>query len=179
MQHEHLQYMNDMDSSMLRSLMESYGQDVWNYAFFLVRSHDVADDISQDTFIRAYQSIKSFRGESSVKTWLFTITRNLAVNYRRSAFIRRVILWERNPSTEYSPSAESLALRNMLRDEVWGLVMSLPVSFREPLLLEAHYGLSMKEIAALLQVSEGTVKSRIHRARSKINKLLKEGDLHE
>lgn len=60
MQHEQLQYISRMDPSMLRSLMESYGQDVWIYAYSLTGRRDAADDLSQDTFIRAYRSIERF-----------------------------------------------------------------------------------------------------------------------
>lgn len=63
----------------LREMMEEYGSDVWNYAFFLTRSREQANDISQEVFLKAYKNVGKYRGQSSMKTWLLTITRNTAV----------------------------------------------------------------------------------------------------
>lgn len=172
---KYLQYASKMDDHAFRELMNEYGQEVWNYAYFLIRRFDAADDLVQEVFIRVYQNIGSFRGESSIKTWLFAITRNLAFNYKRSAFIRKVTLTDWIGRRESSPSAEKEALDQILTDDLWKIVLDLPDKYREILVLDARYGLSNKEIAGLLKISEGTVKSRLHRARNKVNEQMKEG----
>jgi RNA polymerase sigma-70 factor (ECF subfamily) len=179
LEREYWKVIEHMDSNSFRELMLTYGQDVWNFAYFLTKSKDLADDISQDVFLRAYRKIGSFRGESSIRTWLFTITRNISVNYRRTAFIRKVILVGGIIHKETAPSAEKEALEQFLSDELWKIVMSLPIKFREVIVLNAKYELSQKEIAQLLGLSEGTVKSRLSRARQKLSEAWKEEIVHE
>lgn len=159
---------------MLEFLMRDYGQDVWNYAFFLTRRRELADDISQDVFVRVYDRMQTYRGQASIRTWLLTITRNMVKDHWKQAWTRRVTLfWNRIVSVgEQAPSAEDEALRSMARDEIWTCVLSLSSKLREPLLLYAHYGCSYEEIAGILQVSKGTVKSRISRARASVEEKL-------
>lgn len=169
---DYLKHMMEMDVGALRDTMDRYGQDVWNYGFFLTKNRDLADDIAQDVFIKAYYRIGSYRGQSSFKTWLLTITRNTAFSYRRSAFLRKVRLL---PSVEVSGtarSAESEYLDAHFTDEIWEIIMALPVRYREVLVLDIRYGLTDEEMAALLGIAHGTVKSRLHRARSKVQQQL-------
>ena len=73
-----------------------------------------------------------------------------------------------------SPSAEAEALESLVSNEVWSQVLMLPIKLRESMILYAHYQLKIHEIAALLDISEGTVKSRIFKARMKLQQLAKE-----
>ncbi|MGO4494827.1 RNA polymerase sigma factor [Paenibacillus sp. 2RAB27] len=157
---------------VLRDLMEEFGDDVWNFAFFLTRRSHVADDISQDVFLAAFTGMYAFRGDCSVKSWLLTITRNKSLHYLQGAFFRKVTLTDRFISTGSSPAAEQVVFdRNDTRD-LWDLVMTLPRKYREVLILDYHYGLKMIEIAKLLHVSVGTIKSRLNRAKKKMNALV-------
>jgi RNA polymerase sigma-70 factor, ECF subfamily len=177
MEDEYLQYATSMDSGDIDRLVRKYWGDIWNYVFLLVKNHHSADDVTQETFIRAFQALQSFRGEASVKTWLLRIARNTALNHQKSAFIRRVILvdWFRGTFGS-TPSAENEFFHKREADHIWERVMELPIKLREVLVLEARCQLTMVEIAGLLQLSEGTVKSRLFRARAKLTKLLKEGN---
>lgn len=179
MEHEYLQFVTRLDRNALRDLMETYGQDVWNYIYCLTRKPDTADDLSQEVFIRAFEKVGLFRGECSVKTWLFTIARNLVMNHKRSSFIRKVFLVDYITRSDSHPSAEKEALSKMGASLLWKHVMELPEPYREALVLEARYGLPVKEMAKLLGVAEGTVKSRIARARLKISAKLKEASPNE
>lgn len=161
----------------LRVLMETYGNDVWNYAFSLCRSQDQADDATQEVFLKVYRKLGTFRGESSVKTWLLAITRHTVCDMQRSSFWNRI-----NPADLFAhsgsePSAESEAIEKLAINDIWKKVMQLPVKYREVLILHAHYQLTMKEMAEILGVSEGTVKSRLFHARVKVLKM-KERDSH-
>ncbi|MDG0795326.1 RNA polymerase sigma factor [Cohnella ginsengisoli] len=95
MDETHWPYIENMDAGGLRELMLQYGSEVWNLAFVLTKRRDLADDVSQDVFLAAYRKIDTFRGASSVRTWLLSIARNTAINRLRSAFLRRVTLMER------------------------------------------------------------------------------------
>ncbi|WNQ14061.1 RNA polymerase sigma factor [Paenibacillus aurantius] len=178
-EHEYLRHMSRMDENGLRDLMNSYGQSVWDYAFVLTKSPHLADDISQDVFLKAFQRISTFRGESSVKTWLLAITRHTVFNYRKSAFFRKVLLVGFRPDRQASQSAEKEYLSHAYAHDLWALVLALPTKYREVLVLEVKYGLSMQEMASLLGISEGTAKSRLHRARKKVSDALKEGEGYE
>lgn len=160
-------------SSVLSDWMESFGQDVWNYAFFLTKRKEAADDISQDVFLKAFKHWNDFQGRSSVKTWLLTITRNLSLNYLKSSFMTKVSLTGWITSKQTGPSAEKEFLDAAAVSQIWKCVMELPPKYREVLILESHYQLPRKEMAELLGISEGTIKSRLHRARSRMDKMLK------
>ncbi|GAA0842782.1 sigma-70 family RNA polymerase sigma factor [Bifidobacterium pullorum subsp. gallinarum] len=159
--------------SVLNGLMESFGQDVWNYAFFLTKQREAADDISQDVFLKAFQHWNDFQGRSSVKTWLLTITRNLSLNYLKSSYMTRVSLTGWITSKQTGPSAEKEFMDAAAVSQIWKFVMELPPKYREVLILESHYRLPRKEMAELLGISEGTIKSRLHRARTRMEKMLK------
>jgi|GEM_PF-141742 len=161
---------------VLEELMQAYGKEVWNFAYFLTRRAELADDVTQDVFVKVYERLYSFRGQSSVKTWLFAITRNTAKDALHSSWLRKVILLPVWRQREVHPSAEKEHLDRQVTEEIWSVVLSLPRKLREVLLLHTHHGLSLKEIAAVLQISEGTVKSRLHRARAAVNRKLGEGE---
>ncbi|CAG7644069.1 ECF RNA polymerase sigma factor SigM [Paenibacillus solanacearum] len=174
---EYLKYLTETSDkkAIVSELMTAYGKDVWNYAYSITHKRDQADDITQEVFIKVFRNLYTFRSESSVKTWLLAITRNMALDYRRSAFLRRVTLVgflhtsaEQGKSTS---GAEAQVMEKLAVGDMWNLVMKLPAKYREVLILYAHYQLSMKEMAEVLGVSEGTVKSRLFHARGKISKL--------
>jgi RNA polymerase sigma-70 factor (ECF subfamily) len=152
-------------------LMTAYGDKVWNYVFSLTRKKEQADDITQEVFIKVYCNLSTFRSESSIKTWLFTIARNTVHNYRRSAFFRKVTLVHYVDYVQTQWSAESEALEKIEISDIWQKVLRLPLKYREVLILFGHDQLSMLEIAEVLGISEGTVKSRLYNARVKLLKL--------
>ncbi|WP_172195663.1 RNA polymerase sigma factor [Saccharibacillus qingshengii] len=165
---------SDERGVLLKRMMENYGSDVWHYAYFLTRSRDLADDIAQDTFVKAYGALDSFRGEAKIKTWLLSITRHTAFDYRRSAFARRSVPMDRLPERERAESAEEAYMRREDSVQVWAVIMQLPDRYREVLVLDLKHDLRLAEIAQLLGIAEGTVKSRLFRARAKVGKRLKE-----
>jgi RNA polymerase sigma-70 factor (ECF subfamily) len=170
-----LPYLSAMDSLALEDLMKKYGQQVWSFAYVLTKNRHLADDVTQDVFLQAYRHVASFRGESSVKTWLLAITRNICRNYRHAAFFRKVLLvGDSTPREDYDQSAEQAFLEREAANGVWRQVFRLPAKLRETLVLHAKYELSTAEIAKLLRIPEGTVKSRLFAARKKLSNLLKE-----
>lgn len=159
----------------LTEMMEDYGSDVWNYAFFLTRSREQASDISQEVFLKAYRSIGKFRGQSSLKTWLLTITRNTAISHGKTSFWRRFIALDTERETSGQVrSAEQEAVGNEYMNWIWEIIMDLPRKNREVLALDIQHGLSIAEMAKLLGVPEGTVKSRLARARDKVRMAIQE-----
>lgn len=180
MSDQYWQYLAGLDSEMLERLMADYGQEVWNYAFFVTKNKSLADDITQDVFLQAYRSFSSFRGEASMRTWLLKITRNKSINSVRSAFVRRVLLVDIVRPGGKASSAENDYIAREAANEVWRSVLELPIKHREVIILHARYELSTEQMAGVLQIPEGTVKSRLHAARRRLSALLqKEELLHE
>ncbi|MFC4102852.1 RNA polymerase sigma factor [Paenibacillus xanthanilyticus] len=178
------EYLKHLDAGydrapVLRDMMDAYGNDVWNYAFFLTKRPEAADDVAQEVFLAAYNGLYAFRGGCTVKSWLLTITRNKALHVVQSAFMRRVTLTDRLVRKDAAPSAEADALKGMDNRALWETVLRLPRKYREVLILDYHYGLALREIAALLRISEGTVKSRSHRAKKRLSAMLSEGGVGE
>ncbi|WP_225229237.1 RNA polymerase sigma factor [Paenibacillus gallinarum] len=186
MDYSDLKHAVTLDNDTLYQIMDDYGNDVWNYAFFLTGSRDHADDISQEVFIKAYQGIHTYRGEASLKTWLITITRNTVHSYRRSRFFRQSLgskLYSiddektagssaLSPNSRIAPSAESIVMEQHYENSIWEIIMSLSVKSREVLILALKYEMKIHEIANILHISEGTVKSRLSRAKEKVQKEL-------
>jgi RNA polymerase sigma-70 factor, ECF subfamily len=164
---------------VLTDLMSEHGKDVWKYALFLTLNPNSADDIMQEVFLKVYEKMYSFRGQASVKTWLFTITRNVVKDQWKSAWSRKIILIGSRRSPEILPSAEQEVMSQLQEQNIWRYVLKLPTKYRELLLLQIHHELTLAEIAAILHISEGTVKSRLHRARTQMNKRIQEGELLE
>ncbi|WP_051051494.1 RNA polymerase sigma factor [Paenibacillus sonchi] len=176
-----------MSEEQLRQIMGFYGNDVWHYIYYLTKSADIADDLAQEVFIKCFYRIGTYRGPSSFKAWLFTIARNTVFSYRKSRFFRSGF-WggvqairnnepARNSWPDELPgtarSAEMEYLGNRRTDEIWSIIMQLPDKFREVLVLDLKAELSVQEIAGLTGLSPGTVKSRLHRARHKVQEKLR------
>lgn len=175
-----------ISEEQLQQIMKLYGEDVWNYIYFLTKNSDQADELTQEVFIKCYYRIGTFRGASSLKTWLFTIARNTVFSYRKSRFFRSGLWGGMQPlpaapqerqdaagQAAVARSAEMEYLGNRQVDEIWSMIMKLPDKLREVLVLDLKAELSVREIAELIRISPGTVKSRLHRARHKIQDKLR------
>jgi RNA polymerase sigma-70 factor (ECF subfamily) len=151
--------------------------------FLLLKDQDIADTLTQECFLRAYEKRASFRGECSVCTWLLRIAVNLVRDHaknRRASFWRKLIGldgmtstgWQEPPATDPSPERTLLA-RERLK-EVWHALESLSPQQREIFLLRFGEEMSLAEIAEVLAIQVGTVKAHLSRATSKLRELLKE-----
>jgi RNA polymerase sigma-70 factor (ECF subfamily) len=145
------------DAAAFEELVRACQGGVYRLALHLVRSPAVAEDVTQETFLHAYRSLKRFRGQSAFSTWLYRITRNCAVDaVRRSARQRRLAQEVAQPSPVPDPS---------LRVALSSAIDSLPRELREAFVLIEVFGLSYRETATVLGVVPGTLKSRMHRTR--------------
>lgn len=157
----------------IETLMRKYGNDVLRTAYSYVKDKYAAEDIFQESFIKAYKAMDSFRDESSIKTWLIRITINAAKDYLKSAYNQKVV-----PMMEFKEDAivsegDFEEVENKDRDEqVRKTVMSLPDGYREVILCVYYHDMSVADTAESLGIAEGTVKSRLSRARDMLkNKL--------
>jgi len=170
MESEYLKYVQEVDRTELYNLMTQYGDDVWRYAYAITNNHEQSKDIAQEVFIKVHLKLSTFRGQSSFKTWLFSITRNIAINEMRSNYFRRILLFDRVKSTQTAQSAEVAYIGSQAAKDIREIIMCLSRKLREVLILNVEHELTIQEMATLLGISEGTVKSRLSRARKEVEK---------
>ncbi|MCR5204707.1 MAG: sigma-70 family RNA polymerase sigma factor [Lachnospiraceae bacterium] len=150
----------------IETLMREYGNDVLRTAYSYVKDKFTAEDIFQEVFIKAYKSLDSFRNESSVKTWLIRITINAAKDYLKSAYNQKVVPMMDFKEDMLTSEDDFEEIENRDRDEqIRNTVMNLPEQYREVLLCVYYHDMSVAETAKSLNIAEGTVKSRLSRAR--------------
>lgn len=156
----------------LEDLMRQYSDDIWKYALYLTQDKLLADDITQETFLRVFEKLETYREHSHIKTWLLTITRNLVKDYWKKAWTRKVRHWGLSDRMDtlalHSPSAEEVSMKKLELQEMGYTLCGLPPLLQEAIVLYSIDQLSYIEIADRLEVPLETVKSRIHRARQKI-----------
>jgi RNA polymerase sigma-70 factor (ECF subfamily) len=143
-------------------------------------SNTDAADVLQDAFVRAYQKLALFNGESSFYTWIYRIAINQAMTYRRRGKVRQTQPLQ-NPREEPSSLDDpSLPLERAERERLVQLALGrLDPANRAVVVLKDLEGLRYEEIAKILEIPIGTVRSRLHRARSALREMLVDMDLDE
>jgi RNA polymerase sigma-70 factor (ECF subfamily) len=157
-----------------------YLDGLYSYALILTRNYADAEDLVQETYVRALQAMGRLRAGSNMKGWLFTILRNIWFNQLRK--------WRNGPQmidfeigdgvsgsiVEPSKNSHDLYVSKMETEQVRAAIQELPIPFREIILLREYEELSYQEIAGVLDCPVGTVMSRLGRARAKLRELLSE-----
>jgi RNA polymerase sigma-70 factor (ECF subfamily) len=162
----------------LSRVLDEVFDGLYGYAMVLSRDRTEAEDLVQETCVRAVQAIESLRPDSNVKSWLFTILRNIWLNQlrQRRAAPKMVELDvdESTAETAVEPSKDPHALyvSKVERELVREAIQQLSEEFREIIVLREYGELSYQEIASVLGCPAGTVMSRLGRARSKLRSLL-------
>ena len=166
-------------------LMDAYGDRIYGLALHLCGEPSAADDLVQETFLRAYRNWPRFEGRSAPLTWLYTIASRACqrLERRRAGQPRRVETLDELVAAHATPSElvgtqEDPLEYTMRREETGRLraaIAALPSPFRLPLVLKELQGLSVLEVADVLGLQEGTVKTRLHRARLTLRKELGPG----
>jgi RNA polymerase sigma-70 factor, ECF subfamily len=150
------------DLGAFESLVRAYQEPVWRFLRRLLGDAGVAEDVAQETFLRVFRRLPTFAFEAKFSTWVFQIARNAGVDELRSVRRRiRLASLTRPPPAVGMPEA---------RAEIDAALASLPVDLREAILLIEVLGLRYREVARVLGVPEGTVKSRVSSARSRLHR---------
>jgi RNA polymerase sigma-70 factor (ECF subfamily) len=155
-----------------------------NLAYRFLGNYEDACDVAQEAFLRVHRHLRRFRGQSSFKTWLYKIVLNLSRNkYRRkkrTGEFGRISIDNPHPDNPGNPmeipdmslSVGQEIRRREIRSRIQEALSRLPKNHREILVLRHMEGLSYSDISGMLGCAEGTIKSRLHRARMEIRKLL-------
>ena len=168
------------DLAAFEPLVEKYRQRVYRLAYNVLRDPDEAWDVAQDAFIRAFQALPSFRGDSAFYTWLFRIVMNVARDRARQHAARgRAFGTERVDEKDWdrvlvdqatSPDAHATQVEE--RDRIARALATLSEPHRAIIMLSDLEGLSYREIAEVLNIPMGTVMSRLHNARRRLRDAL-------
>lgn len=171
------------DMTALAILVEKYKRIVYRVAIQITKNHEDANDVMQDTFLKVYESIHSFRKDAAFETWLYRIVVNHATNLvkrrerRRESPLSSTSEGEIHPDLRRTTDLANNPHLNLERKErqrwVTQAINSLPLKQRTVVILYEFEGLTHPEIASILNCSEGTVRSRLHYARHKLKDLLK------
>ncbi len=161
------------------SLVREYGESVIRLVYLIVKDKSAAEDITQEAFFRAYKGLDSFRGDAQMKTWLYRIAVNEAKKHLRRRSIRHLFAAmtgknEQRLRAVPSVDAETAVLRKMNEQDVLNLVGSLPPAYREVITLHYYEGLSVREAAYVLNLSEEAVRVRLYRARQQLKQRMEE-----
>jgi len=152
---------------------------LFGYAMTLTRDRPAAEDLVQETYVRAARAANRLAADTNLKNWMFVIMRNAWLNQlrREKTGPRFVDFAEEDPAADNWPAAadsnpQVVYLRKLERDEVRRAIASLPLTYREVVILRDMEGFSYQEIAAVLDCPAGTVMSRLGRAREKLRQRL-------
>ena len=164
-----------MEHPQLEQFIYEHGEELLRLAYTYVKKHDVAEDIVQDVLLKAFEQREQFLGQSSYRTYLYRMTINRCYDYFRSWSYRNTIVTEQITKFMKKPD---LIQPNIEEESYLGhCLLSLPLKYREVLILYYYKDLSQDAIADLLSISVNTVKTRMVRGREKLKKLLKEEEL--
>ena len=160
------------DQGAVRLLVDRYQRRVIGLAWGLVGDHADAEDVAQEAFLRAFRSLRTFRGQRRFRTWLFQIAINTARTHRRTRARRQEEAVGGSIDLDTTAGGGSLEQAVIARDRIHRALETLPADLREAVVLRDVNGLDYREIAAALGVPIGTVESRIFRGRARLRQAL-------
>ncbi|GIO14507.1 RNA polymerase subunit sigma-24 [Cohnella xylanilytica] len=158
----------------LSAWMDRYGDAVLRTALFRLKDRQKAEDVYQEVFLRVYRCEVSMQDIANPKAWILKVTLNACRDAERRPWWRQAPLLSRH-SRETTESVERTAVLAETNRELWRAVSALAEPFRMCVLLYYYHELSTREIGDVLGVSEGTVRSRLHRARQLLKATLEGG----
>lgn len=167
---------NEDKETVLNDLMNTYGQDILRLVYSYVNDKAMAEDLTQEIFVKCYKSLHTYKGNANIKTWLWRIAINHCKDYLKSWHNKYVIVSE-NESTNTNTNKEMIEQLVIQREDDHQLViaiMNLPIKYREVLYLFYYENLSLKELSVLIGKNENTVKTRLRRAKELLKERLEE-----
>ncbi len=160
------------NTSAYNGLVMRYQRQVYNLAYRMLGNAEDAGDLVQETFLRAYGALASFRQDASFLTWLYKIASNLCIDQLRSRKARSALSLDveleegREPAADArSCSPEELAIRDSVQEVVQRAISNLPEKYRVVVVMRHLQDMSVEEIANVLGMPTGTVKTHLFRAR--------------
>lgn len=163
------------DDEWMEIIIKQYEGELIRTAFAFLRDWSLSEDVIQEVYIKCYSKRGNFRADASLKTWVFTILKNTCLDVLKSVAYNRIIPFPNDFHGFLLPliySAESYLLREEEQLTIKRAVLSLPVKYRDVMVLFNYEGFSIKEISSSLQIKESTIKTRLKRGREKVRENL-------
>ena len=154
------------DRPAFARLAEGYYDHLYRWLYHLSHDRHAAEDLTQETFLKAFTGLTKFRAGSNFRAWLFRIAHNNFINQRRATSRQRETLPENLPDDDDGPPEQTV--HNEERALLAEAVTKLPPDFRAAFLLRAEEGLSFRQIASILELTEETARWRVFKARQKL-----------
>lgn len=159
------------DTAAIETLVTTHQTVVYRFALSVLDDAAEADEATQDAFLAALRALETYRGEAAFTTWLYTITLNVCRGRLRQRQTRDRLmnsLQRLFRLTPHTPSPEAATVRQETSDALWQAIMALSEKHRLPIVFRYYHDLPVAEIAAILDISEGTVHSRLNTARERL-----------
>ena len=160
------------DEHAIELFVRRYEATVFRVALSIVNDPIEANEVTQETFISALKSLRTYRHRSSIKAWLYTIALNTGRSHLRSQKIlerlRTTLIDIFQVETQKQPLPEDIVVQNEKEIAIWESLNNLDERHRIVMILRYFHGLSVTEISEMLSVNEGTVHSRLHTARERL-----------
>lgn len=165
---------------LLEKMMIEYGDELVRLAFSYVKDTEIAKDMVQNTFIKCYKNVDTFRYDAQIKTWLYRIAINECKDYLKSWHFKMVQVKSFIHETAKSiyPSTEKTVIDKYNNEELKDTIFSLPKVYREVVYLYYYESLKTDEIAEVLDIPMNTVKTRLRRAKQRLESMIKEAELN-
>jgi len=157
---------------LMDEIMTRHGQDILRLVYSYVNSKELAEDLTQDIFVKCYKSLHTYKGKSSLRTWLWRIAINHCKDFLKSWYNKNVVITEEQPITHRTTKemVEEVVIQKEEDDQLMAAIIMLPIKYREVIYLFYYEELLIKEIGVVTGASANTVKTRLRRAKE----LLKE-----
>jgi RNA polymerase sigma-70 factor (ECF subfamily) len=168
------------DLRAFETLVERHRRRIYSLAYRMTCTHEDADDVLQETFVRAYCNLRRFDLERPFANWLYTIAANLCLDRRRRAKREQRVAWDAvegsrlELETSETPGPDRVTENGELREQIEDAISRLPDRQREALVLFEVEDLKITQVAELMECSEGAVKSTLHRARRRLRDELRD-----
>ena len=166
------------DDRAFSELAKRYESMVYNVAYSILDNDADACDASQEALLRIWSSAKKYRGECTVKTWIYGITKNASLDVLRQRGRASTVPLDEAAGISAGDNAEDAAMRNDAAHMIRAAINEIPVQFREVLQLRYMYDMDYEEIANTVNAPVGTVKSRLSRAREMLAENLRGNTTH-
>lgn len=166
------------DIKAFEELVKLYEKKIYNYAYGFTLSHEDALDITQEVFLKIYRNIDKFKENSSLSTWIYRITSNVCVDTARKNNKNKTVAISAeneefiNQIPDKNVTIEQIIANNELSEEIAKSIEKLDDDAKQIVVMRDILGLSYSEIAEILKLEDGTVKSKISRSRKKLREII-------
>jgi RNA polymerase sigma-70 factor, ECF subfamily len=157
----------------METIIVNYGEKLRTFAFRFVWNWDIVDDIMQDVYLKVFLKLDTVRNMETIKSWLYTITSNRCMDYLRLKYVKSTILSE-NLETLGITNGESVENEIIWKSDklqLHKIISTLPIHYKEPLVLYYFHNFNYKEISEILKISIQNIKTRLHRAKKMVREI--------